>query len=69
MHPRGPHGLLQIHPKRIINPRRPTPQQNAAEILRQEIGSVFATVLEHAGVYKCTPEGRTAFCKFIRSVS
>ena len=44
-------------------------QQNAAEILRQEIGAVFATVLEHAGVYKCTPEGRTAFCKFIRSVS
>ena len=39
------------------------------EILRQEIGAVFATVLEHAGVYKCTPEGRTAFCKFIRSVS
>ena len=69
MHPRGPHGLLQIHPKRIINPRRPTPQQNAAEILRQEIGTVFAAVLEHAGVYKCTPEGRTAFCKFIQSVS
>ena len=43
-------------------------QQNAAELLRQEIGAVFATVLEHAGVYKCTPEGRTAFCKFIRSV-
>ena len=52
-----------------LKTRHTLTQQNAAEILRQEIGSVFATVLEHAGVYKCTPEGRTAFCKFIRSVS
>ena len=43
--------------------------QNAEEILQQEIGKVFATVLEHAGVFKCTPEGRIAFHKFIKSVS
>lgn len=43
--------------------------QNAEEILQQEIGKVFATVLEHAGVFKCTPEGRIAFHKFIESVS
>ena len=35
--------------------------ENAEEILRREVGAVFATVLEHAGVYKCTPEGREAF--------
>ena len=29
---------------------------------------VFATVLEHAGVYKCTPEGREAFLRFVQSV-
>lgn len=43
--------------------------QNAEEILQQEIGKVFATVLEHAVVFKCTPEGRIAFHKFIKSVS
>ena len=34
------------------------------EILRQEIGAVFVRVLEDAGVYKCTPEGREAFLRF-----
>ena len=38
-------------------------------ILREEIGIVFAKVLEHAGVYKCTPEGRAAFDRFILSVN
>lgn len=37
------------------------------EILRQEVGAVFAAVLEHAGVFKCTPEGREAFLRFIHS--
>ena len=41
---------------------------NAEELLRQEVGAVFAAVLEHAGVYKCTPEGREAFLRFIHSV-
>ena len=42
--------------------------ENAEELLRQEVGAVFATVLEHAGVFKCTPEGREAFLRFIHSV-
>ena len=42
--------------------------ENAGELLRQEVGAVFATVLEHAGVFKRTPEGREAFLRFIRSV-
>ena len=41
---------------------------NAEELLRREVGAVFAAVLEHAGVYKCTPEGREAFLRFIHSV-
>ena len=41
---------------------------NAEELLRREVGAVFAAVLEHAGVYKCTPEGREAFLRFIYSV-
>ena len=42
--------------------------ENAEELLRQEVGAVFATVLEHAGVFKCTPEGQEAFLRFIQSV-
>ena len=42
--------------------------ENAQGILRQEVGAVFATVLEHAGVFKCTAEGRDAFLRFIHTV-
>ena len=33
--------------------------------LQQEIGKVFVKVLEDAGVYKCTEEGRKAFDRFV----
>ena len=36
------------------------------DILQEEIGKVFVRVLEDAGVYKCTPEGREAFDRFLR---
>lgn len=42
--------------------------ENAAGILREEVGRVFARVLEHAGVYKCTREGRAAFRRFAESI-
>lgn len=42
---------------------------NISSILRSEVGKVFAQVLEHAGVYKRTPEGEQAFLRFINSVS
>ena len=38
---------------------------NALDILLQETGKVFAAVLEDAGVYKNTPEGREAFLRFV----
>ena len=41
---------------------------NVEGILQDEVGKVFARVLQDAGVYKCTPEGRAAFRKFIASV-
>ncbi len=43
-------------------------QENALDILKKEVGIVFAQVLEHAGVYKCTAEGRAAFLRFIETV-
>ena len=41
---------------------------NISGIIRDEIGHVFAKVLEHAGVYKRTPEGTAAFIRFAESV-
>ncbi len=43
--------------------------ENALEILKDEVGEVFSRVLECAGVYKCTDEGRSAFMRFTDSVN
>ncbi len=37
-------------------------------ILEDEIGKVFCQVLEHAGVYKRTPQGQAAFDRFIMTI-
>ena len=42
---------------------------NALDILKAETGKVFAAVLEDAGVYKNTPEGRAAFLRFAQTVN
>ena len=42
--------------------------ENVMDIVRRETGLVFAQVLEHAGVYKRTPEGRAAFLRFLETV-
>ena len=39
--------------------------ENVMNILEEEIGHVFVGVLEDAGVFKCTGEGRKAFKRFI----
>ena len=44
-------------------------QENAMEILLKETGRVFAEVLEDAGVYKNTPEGKAAFLRFVDTVN
>ena len=41
---------------------------NAEDIIRDEIGQVFAKVLECAGVYKCNETGRTALKRFLTEV-
>ena len=38
-------------------------------ILKDEVGKVFEEVLEDAGVYKCTAQGREAFMRFVESVN
>ena len=43
-------------------------KDNVMDILHEEIGLVFNEVLQDAGVYKCTPDGRKAFERFIAAV-
>ena len=42
--------------------------ENAETILQKEVGEVFKTVLEHAGVFKRDEAGRRAFLRFAESV-
>lgn len=44
-------------------------EENALDILLQETGKVFAGVLEDAGVFKNTGEGRAAFQRFVDAVN
>ena len=44
-------------------------EDNALEIILQETGKVFAGVLEDAGVYKNTDQGRAAFSRFVEYVN
>ena len=43
-------------------------KENIMDILHEEIGQVFSQVLEDAGVYKQTEEGRAAFERFVGSL-
>ncbi len=42
---------------------------NALEILLEQTGKVFTQVLEDAGVYKCSPQGRSQFLRFVQKVN
>ncbi len=40
-------------------------EENVMDILKEEVGHVFARVLEDAGVYKCDAKGREGFGRFL----
>ena len=54
--------------KDIAARRTDLSKDNVDDILKEEIGHVFVHVLEDAGVYKCTDEGRAAFRRFIATL-
>ena len=64
-------GELEKHASWVaeLQTRHSFTAENAMDILLQETGKVFSEVLEDAGVYKCTPEGRRAFDRFIEAVN
>ncbi len=43
-------------------------KEDAIETVRQEVGEKFETCLEHAGVFKQTPQGMAAYNKFMLSL-
>ena len=53
--------LAQRHPE--------LDESNVRDILRDEVGAAFAQVLEDAGVFKWTPEGRAAQARFLAKLS
>ena len=54
--------------KEILSSYNDINQDNVMDILKAEVGKVFAKVLEHAGVFKRTEEGFNSFIRFIESV-
>lgn len=44
-------------------------EENTEDILKKEIGIVFSKVLEHAGVFKRTEEGKAGFLRFVSFVN
>ena len=52
-----------------IKTRAAFTEENAMDVLMEETGRVFAAVLEDAGVYKCTAEGRKQFNAFVDAVN
>lgn len=57
------HWMKELKEKYTFTP------ENAACILKLEVGQRFKQVLEHAGVFKRTPEGMKAFRRFIETIS
>lgn len=44
-------------------------EKTAQEVIQKEVGLKFKTVLEHAGVYKQTQEGKEAFFRFMNHMN
>ncbi len=55
--------------KQVISNHPELTKDNVSSILEYETGKVFEGCLIDAGVYKCTPEGREAFERFIGFVN
>ncbi len=63
--------LTASHAEWALQIKAEHPEMNAdnvTAIVQEEVGKVFATVLEHAGVYKRNAEGQAAFDRFIKTL-
>ncbi|MRX71152.1 UDP-glucose--hexose-1-phosphate uridylyltransferase [Bacillus lacus] len=63
--------LIQKHAQWALKIKAAHPEmneENSYGILQQEVGKIFSTILEHAGVYKRNQEGQAAFAAFTDSI-
>ena len=63
------HPLGVYHPHAELQTRHVFTAENTLPILQEEVGQVFRQVLEHAGVYKRTDAGRSAFLRLIETIN
>ncbi len=61
--------ILEKHPEFAPANVKSADPERLDEVIREEIGLVFARVLEDAGVYKDSDPGRAAFRRFVGAVS
>lgn len=61
--------ILEKHPEFVPANVKSADPERLDEVIREEIGLVFARVLEDAGVYKDSDPGRAAFRRFVGAVS
>lgn len=61
-------GLIEVMGLAVL-PARLKDELEAGRLTEEEIGKVFAAVLEDAGVFKRTSDGRAAFMRFIDALS
>ncbi|MFJ7467844.1 UDP-glucose--hexose-1-phosphate uridylyltransferase [Peribacillus frigoritolerans] len=54
--------------QKILTKHQTIAKDEVMEIIEAEVGEVFQTVLEHAGVFKRTREGKNAFLNFLNSL-
>ena len=66
-----PTGELEKHAQWVaeLKEKHTFTAENVANILKIEVGKVYAQVLEHAGVYKRDEEGQAAFARFVDYVN
>jgi len=62
-------GLIEVMGLAVLPPRLRDTFALETREARDEIGQVFAKVLEHCGVFKRDEQGQAAFLKFIESVN
>ncbi|WP_409304262.1 UDP-glucose--hexose-1-phosphate uridylyltransferase [Peribacillus sp. SCS-155] len=54
--------------QKIIVKRKNIHRDNVMSIIQEEVGYTYLTVLEHAGVFKRTAEGKQAFLRFLEAL-
>ena len=58
-----------IWAKELVEKYKTFEKDSIDAVIEKEVGAVFVQVLEHAGVYKRTEEGKEAFLKFVERVN